>query len=83
MTTNPVAAMCDKIETHVADRERDLIERLANALRELRCVDRKFYRDFATILNTRCEADNAIEAADAYLAETVRIEVDAAYGEAR
>lgn len=40
---NPVAAACDDIAAHVADRERELIERLRNALRELRYVDRKFF----------------------------------------
>lgn len=75
MAPNPVAAMCDKIEQHVADREAALIRRLRDAVRAVEDAD--------TVLAANAawkELDAATAEADAYLAEPVRIEVDAAYG---
>ena len=84
-TPHPVAAMCDSIEQHVAGRERDLIERLAAQS-----------ADFIEVVFRRCILPNdkeldslatslreSIDDADAYLAEPVKVEIDAAYGEAK
>lgn len=74
---NPVAALADDIASHVRDRERDLIERLRDTLGEivnLRLAEIWDDNERARVKEKKQEAHAAIEAADAWLAEPVRIE---------
>lgn len=76
---NPIENLCDKIASHVRDRERDLIERLAAALADMREVVPQHVLPWNHA--AKVNADAVLAEADAWLAEPpVKVEIDAAYG---
>lgn len=74
---NPIENLCDDIASHVRDRERALIERLTKSLHEMLDNENDEW------LKSYVVAVEVLKDADAWLAEPVKVEIDAAYGEAK